>query len=515
MRSPTQQRETGSGRRKAFRIVAGVLGVSIVALSLPLTIQSFTDDAQSIHRLHNLAGVFGFGLLLGGSLLVMARTPESIGPFWVATASGVATAIAGIVSGDFISGIYYTAPIGIAILFALHPDRRALLDIRGFDLPTVVLALVSLVPAIAFALTQSELQRNGFVSDPHVEFHHYSGVASYALGDPARGVRRLVPRARASRGRMDRRADRARAGDDLAPPVRPPGCVRCAVGVAPDRMGDRDHRARGALDAKGTGLHTMTERGSRRLAWALFISVIVMLVAGLVFEVLGTAQASGSWEEGGLVGDLIFVVTFSLFPIVGLVLATRRPSNAIGWVMLGIGVAFGLSALTTYGPYALEHGLPGAAATIALSSWLWVPTIGVAGSFLLLLFPDGHLPVSALAVVRVVRGRRDGAREPADHVRPREPRRQRVPAVAEPVRDRRARAGARLPLPAPADRSRSRSWARPSVSSCGTGGPRRPNACRSDGSRARRSSSRSRTRSRWSARSRHRMRDGSRSCRTS
>ena len=184
MRSPTQQREAGSGRRKAFRIVAGVLGVAIVALSLPLTIQSFTDDAQSIHRLHNLAGVFGFGLLLGGSLIVMARTPESIGPFWVATASGVATAIAGIVSGDFISGIYYTAPIGIAILFALHPDRRALLDIRGFDLPTVVLALVSLVPAIAFALTQSELQRNGFVSDPHVEFHHYSGVASYALVIP-------------------------------------------------------------------------------------------------------------------------------------------------------------------------------------------------------------------------------------------------------------------------------------------------------------------------------------------
>ncbi len=136
----------------------------------------------------------------------------------------------------------------------------------------------------------------------------------------------------------------------------------------------------------------MTERGKVRLAWGLFISIVVMLVAGIVLEVLGTAQASGNWEGGGLVGDLIFVVTFSLFPIVGLVLATKRPSNAIGWVMLGIGVAFGLSAATTYGPYALAHGLPGAAATIALSSWLWVPTIGVAGSFLLLLFPDGHLP---------------------------------------------------------------------------------------------------------------------------
>jgi hypothetical protein len=40
------------------------------------------------------------------------------------------------------------------------------------------------VPAVAFALTQAELQRNGFVSDPHVEFHHYSGMASYALSLP-------------------------------------------------------------------------------------------------------------------------------------------------------------------------------------------------------------------------------------------------------------------------------------------------------------------------------------------
>jgi hypothetical protein len=184
MRSPTQRPETGSGRRKAFRIVAGVLGVAIVALSLPLTIQSFTDDAESIHRLHNLAGMFGFGLLLGGSLLVMARTPEAIGPFWVATASGVATTVAGVVSGDFISGIYFSAPLGIVILAALHPDRRALLDIRGFDLPTVVLALVAIGPAAAFALTQSELQRDGFASDPHVEFHHYSAMASYALSIP-------------------------------------------------------------------------------------------------------------------------------------------------------------------------------------------------------------------------------------------------------------------------------------------------------------------------------------------
>jgi hypothetical protein len=40
---------------------------------------------------------------------------------------------------------------------------------------------VAVVPSVAFALTQAELQRNGVASDPHVEFHHYSSMASYAL----------------------------------------------------------------------------------------------------------------------------------------------------------------------------------------------------------------------------------------------------------------------------------------------------------------------------------------------
>jgi hypothetical protein len=170
--------------RRAFRIVAAVMGVATIGLTLPFAVTSFTDDAESIHRLHFLAGVFASGLLLGGSLLVCARRPESIGPFWVAVATGVASTIAGLMSGDFISGLWFIAPISLVILIALHPDRSALLHIHGIEVATAFLGLVALVPAVAFALTQAELQRNGVVSDPHVEFHHYSGMASYALSLP-------------------------------------------------------------------------------------------------------------------------------------------------------------------------------------------------------------------------------------------------------------------------------------------------------------------------------------------
>ena len=170
--------------RRAFRIVAGVLGVGVIGLSLPFAITSFTDDAESIHRLHFLAGVFASGLLLGGSLLICAWRPESIGPFWVAMSTGVASTIAGLISGDFISGSWFTAPISLVILIALHPARSSLVRIDGIDVATAFLGLVALVPAIAYALTQAELQRNGQASDPHVDFHHYSGMASYALSLP-------------------------------------------------------------------------------------------------------------------------------------------------------------------------------------------------------------------------------------------------------------------------------------------------------------------------------------------
>jgi hypothetical protein len=170
--------------RRAFRIVAGILGVATIGLTLPFAVGTFFSDADQIHRLHGVAGVFASGLLLGGSLLVCARKPESIGPFWVAVATGVASTIAGLISGDFISGIWFIAPISLVTLIALHPERGSLFAIGGVDAGAAALAALALVPAVAYALTQSELQRNGSPLDPHVEFHHYSGMASYALSLP-------------------------------------------------------------------------------------------------------------------------------------------------------------------------------------------------------------------------------------------------------------------------------------------------------------------------------------------
>lgn len=185
MTADTQRR----GTRVAFRIVAGILGVVVIVLSVPFTVISFVDDAEALHRLHNVAFTALYGILLGVALLVCARRPEeNVSAFFVAVGSGIAGAIAGLASGDFVSGAWYMGPISIVVLWALHPSRRALLRPSGVDLPTAMVSLVALAPAIAWLLTQSELQRTGQVGDLHWEFHHYSGMAAAALALPVCGL---------------------------------------------------------------------------------------------------------------------------------------------------------------------------------------------------------------------------------------------------------------------------------------------------------------------------------------
>ena len=133
----------------------------------------------------------------------------------------------------------------------------------------------------------------------------------------------------------------------------------------------------------------MSERTARRLAWAVFGVEILLFGIGVWLTILIGRH------HGDVIGELVsdggFLLAFVLlFPGLGVVLATRRPSNPLGWLMLAVGF-FAIEPLSIYGTYALETGRSGGAA-IAATSWSWVPVIGIAGVFVLLLFPDGHLP---------------------------------------------------------------------------------------------------------------------------
>ena len=99
-------------------------------------------------------------------------------------------------------------------------------------------------------------------------------------------------------------------------------------------------------------------------------------------------------SANGALGDVGLLVAFATFPIIGYVLAVRQPENSIGWVMLGMGVFMGLP-FASYGTYAI-HGGPGGRELgllfDAIDQPMWIPVVAIPATFLLLLFPNGHLP---------------------------------------------------------------------------------------------------------------------------
>ena len=118
-------------------------------------------------------------------------------------------------------------------------------------------------------------------------------------------------------------------------------------------------------------------------AW-IAVGVIVLFVV--------VAEAVSAKAGRGADGGALFVLTF---PIVGALIVSRRSRSAVGWILLVIGFFIGLSeVLRTYANLALSEWttLPGPQFALALESNLWAPILGLAGTFLILLFPDGHLP---------------------------------------------------------------------------------------------------------------------------
>jgi signal transduction histidine kinase len=128
----------------------------------------------------------------------------------------------------------------------------------------------------------------------------------------------------------------------------------------------------------------------RRLAVVLFVLVVVELALAATFQVLDSIRSTGDWGSG-VFSDIGFIVAFGLFPVVGLLIAMRRPGNRLAWVLLVTGVV-GFMPFEEYGAHALAVGLPLGNWSLGFASWTWVPMIGLAGVFVPLLFPDGHLP---------------------------------------------------------------------------------------------------------------------------
>ncbi len=120
------------------------------------------------------------------------------------------------------------------------------------------------------------------------------------------------------------------------------------------------------------------------LVWAVPITVLVLL--------LGTAWASGSLGTDLLVFNLIWVVTSS--GAVGALLATRRPGNAVGWLLWFSGSSLGLTLAASYYvtlSVTLHDGtLPGTLAAACYSAWSGSLGLIAAFGVVPLIFPNGR-----------------------------------------------------------------------------------------------------------------------------
>ncbi len=136
-------------------------------------------------------------------------------------------------------------------------------------------------------------------------------------------------------------------------------------------------------------------RSSTAGSWLAFGTCVVLTALDLVTGLsVHESDGNSSWSGGGYLFNALFVLALLSFAVVGLLIAIKGRGGVISRLLLAIGLSWGVADLTAY-PDVGIHARPGnllADIAAVLASCAWLPAIGLTGTFLILLFPDGRLP---------------------------------------------------------------------------------------------------------------------------
>jgi hypothetical protein len=139
----------------------------------------------------------------------------------------------------------------------------------------------------------------------------------------------------------------------------------------------------------------MIPRVGAWLAWSVCLLCVALAVASLILALLNGRTLGEIFMSSGpsIVTLATLIVSFS---VVGVLIASHRSENLIGWIFLAAALCYGLlTAGDEYAIYALltnPGSLPLGAEASWLGQWIWAPGLGLILVFLPLLFPDGHPP---------------------------------------------------------------------------------------------------------------------------
>jgi signal transduction histidine kinase len=134
----------------------------------------------------------------------------------------------------------------------------------------------------------------------------------------------------------------------------------------------------------------MNTRTGRLLGWVMFTASGILCALAAVFLVVG-------WRTPVLpteFGPKGYAIAWSLVVGgVGAVIASRRPSNPIGWILCGMGLLAGMiAAAVEYARWALiqeSGGPPGGLYAAWIVEWIWIPLLACF-ALIAAIFPDGR-----------------------------------------------------------------------------------------------------------------------------
>jgi hypothetical protein len=132
----------------------------------------------------------------------------------------------------------------------------------------------------------------------------------------------------------------------------------------------------------------MSIRAASWLAWSLWL-ISLLLLPSVILEIY--------FNWGGPM-DIPYAVGFVAVQLgtatAGVIISSRLPGNAVGWIFLAIGLLLGLlfaaGAYTDLVPDMGYATLPGDWIAAWIGSWIFIPAAFGLPMFLLLLFPDGR-----------------------------------------------------------------------------------------------------------------------------